>query len=390
MAKIETEMVQNINILSSENRTVNVLNSTSRNDIKKSTCVLSDETWLYKPSTNTSTADCAESVHFWLRGIFDSPDSCFFHSRRNLLSRLEAIILNGSHTNLCMNAFSGSVPSLNQFVLPNLSVDNGQNGMNFISSNDLFSKSGSAKNLNASQTGFMTSMMGTLKQPKPSLPPQQGQTNRSKVENLSNNLLSNSLGAKPVVKSGSCDEFKTTQSISTNVQEIARIQEDKLKAQVAALAAAAAGRHGSQNSLNRTSPTSSYTNIASAPESPRSSVTKLLNEDRDGGSVIITNYPNVNTSLTEYDNSGSFLRSRQNSYTLLPQKPVLPCFYPDASANSANVVLNNKFGSDGLSCSQFGFRPLRKNSDPPSSKPMTNYKSVASVQFLTQMDGQNE
>ncbi|CAH8497530.1 unnamed protein product [Heterobilharzia americana] len=349
----------------------------SNQDIKtsKASCEIpADECWLFKPPKLHQTQGSVEPINKWLRAIFDSPDSRFYHSRRNLLSRLEAIILAGGQTEAYH--FGGSVPSLHLINsgYPPVSHRGGaelsaygssiSNRMVTASSSDSLSFPNQPLSENTTINNELINVGTFTRSHKPriSLPPQcsTSKSMRNGPHN-SNSYLSNSTGAnfsfKSPNKTGSCDELEIT-STNTNVQEIARRQEDALKAEVAALAAAAAGRHGSQHSLAslcRNSPHGSYTNIASAPESPHSSSTKLnqphsnyenfyakqslsVSQEFEGHvtnpsqqltqnvqpSCFSSDTPPRKDSLLNLTTHASSVSNiKQNPYKILPQKPML-------------------------------------------------------------------
>ncbi|CAH8513120.1 unnamed protein product [Schistosoma rodhaini] len=410
--------------------------STAENDVLKANSgIPADECWLFKPPKQHQAQGSIEPIRTWLRAIFDSPDSCFFHSRRNLLSRLEAIILAGGQTEAYQ--FGGSVPSLNLITSgypprPNTGRTEHPIYGSILSNRLVTASSSDSISFPSQQTGTNPTMnnehvnMNTFTRshkPRISLPPQCS-TSKS-VKNGSHNpnsYLSNSTGAnfsfKPPNKTGSCDELETT--ANTNVQEIARRQEDTLKAEVAALAAAAAaaGKHGSQHSLAslcRNSPHGSYTNIASAPESPHSSTTKLnqpqqncdhfyvkqsLSFSQEFEGQITNQQPTQDAHLFNYSSNSPTIKDvlsnipphtsnvaniKQNPYKILPQKPLLTNIVPEmgdetkqfqkisVSTHSSVYPLavnatGNVYSSSAEPRSHFGFRPLQQTSTSSLNK----------------------
>ncbi|GAA54515.1 hypothetical protein CLF_103547 [Clonorchis sinensis] len=264
-----------------------------------------EECWLYKVSKSISSGPPIIPVSKWLRDVFDQPDSPFSQSRRNLLTRLEVILAAGGPT--AAYRFGGSVPSLNlNYSQPTSAFDqqsaiNGSSGIHtgynvFHQHVGGIPSTGSSESLSTGTHGqieYAPVLAGThanaftfnrIRRPKYSLPPQRSGSQRlAATPSSSTSHLSQSLGGGQINrvwsgstgKIGSCDALET---IKTDVQEIARIQEDNLKAEVAALAAAAAGRHGSQHSLGsygRRSIDGSLTQLTSAPGSPGASTTQL-------------------------------------------------------------------------------------------------------------------
>ncbi|RTG85758.1 uncharacterized protein DC041_0011665 [Schistosoma bovis] len=411
--------------------------STAETDVLKANYgIPADECWLFKPPKQHQTQGSVEPIRTWLRAIFDSPDSCFFHSRRNLLSRLEAIILAGGQTEAYQ--FGGSVPSLNLITSgypprPNTCRTEHSVYGSVVSNRLVTASSSDSISFPSQQTVTNPTMnsehvnMNTFTRshkPRISLPPQCSAS--KSVKNGSHNpnsYLSNSTGTnftfKPPNKTGSCDELETT-SANTNVQEIARRQEDTLKAEVAALAAAAAaaGKHGSQHSLAslcRNSPHGSYTNIASAPESPHSSTTKLnqpqqnhdhfyvkqsLSFSQEFEGQITNQQPTQDTHLVNHSShsptrkdvlsnipahASNVANIKQNPYKILPQKPLLTNIVPemgDESRQSQKISVSthpslyplavnatgNVYMSSAEPRSHFGFRPLQQISTGPFNK----------------------
>ncbi|CAH8476771.1 unnamed protein product, partial [Schistosoma turkestanicum] len=387
-----------------------------------------NECWLFKSPKQHQTQGSVEPVRTWLRAIFDSPDSCFFHSRRDLLSRLEAIILAGGQTEAYQ--FGGSVPSLNLITSGCPSRSNTgrrEHSMygSIVSSRLVTASSSDGISFPSQQTGTNTIISNEhinsntftrSHKPRISLPPLCSTSMKSGSHD-SNSYLSNSTGAnfsfRSGSKTGSCDELETT-STNTNVQEIAKRQEDTLKAEVAALAAAA-GKHGSQHSLAslcRNSPHGSYTNIASAPESPHSSTTKLnqpqqndhfytkqfLSFSQEFEEQFTNHQPTQDVHPSTYSshsptkkdslsNISAYTSSaiKQNPYSILPQKPSLANIVPEmgdeskqsqkfsfsthAPVNSlAMNTVKNVYVPSAESRTHFGFRPLQQIPAGPSNK----------------------
>ncbi|CAH8840430.1 unnamed protein product [Trichobilharzia szidati] len=414
----------------------NTNKSNQDGDDSKASCVIpADECWLYKPPKQFQTQGPIEPISKWLRSVFDSPDSCFYHSRRNLLSRLEAIILAGGQTEAYQ--FGGSVPSLNLIPPGYSSLTNRGRAeqssyesdvstrMITASSSDSLSFPNQAIGANTAINSDRINVGTFTRSHKPriSLPPQCS-TSKSTRNGPHNAYLSNSTGTnftfKPPNKTGSFDELEMT-STNTNVQEIAKRQEDTLKAEVAALAAAAAaaGKHGSQHSLSslcRNSPHGSYTNIASAPESPHSSTTKL-NQPQSSSqnfyakqslsfsqefeaqapnqksiqnfqpSHFSSNSPTRKDSLTNLTvHPSSVANIKQNPYKILPQKPILANIVPELGNDSrqsqkvsgvsmySNVnpptvpTTMNLYNPVTETRSHFGFRSSQKSSAIPPGK----------------------
>lgn len=358
---------------------VHVNGSNTNIDISKANYEIpADECWLFKPPKKNQIHGSVEPIKAWLRAIFDSPDSCFFHSRRNLLSRLEAIILAGGQTESYQ--FGGSVPSLNLITSgypprPNTGRTEHSLHGSVVSNRLVTANSSDNLSFSTQYSGTSPTMSNELinmstftrsHKPRISLPPQSSASKSTRNgSHIPNSYLSNSTGAnfsfKLPNKTGSCDELESA-STNTNVQEIARRQEDTLKAEVAALAAAAAGKHGSQHSLAslcKNSPHGSYTNIASAPESPHSSTTKLnqpqsnhdhlyskqslsLSQEFEGHvtnqqltqDIHPSHYSShsptrKDSSLNMVTQTSTVATIKHDPYKILPQKPILTNIVPE-------------------------------------------------------------
>ena len=433
-------------ISSSQNRSIhspiregNPSNPNQHKDNKLSNILPPDECWLYKPPKfQLQDNETVKPITDWLRDTFDSPQSRFYHSRRNLLDRLE-IILQGGET--AAYRYGGSVPSLN--VMSSMQNSTPYEHLNQSSldnstvrplvyqpstgSSDSLSTTGVRLDVNV-KNGDPQTNMGTFtrtKRLRPSLPPQNSMQrlvngSHGSTSHLSNSVVGNPFFPRSSNKTGSCDELE-----HADVQQIARIQEDNLKAEVAALVAAStAGRHGSQHSissLNRNSPDGSCTNIASAPESPHSSTTRLsFNQPNlvkypaesrlPGSSELNIRYSNdqyqglhagdlsqqcigsvhhtqPDPNLSQFNHFGSYqnnIPSKPNPYKLLPQKPfvttvtdssrVTPLNF-DQSQITASPYQNSLPNSNStpistsIPQSHFGFRPPRKISAPVLPKP---------------------
>ncbi|OON21513.1 Tat pathway signal sequence domain protein, partial [Opisthorchis viverrini] len=417
-----------------------------------------EECWLYKISKSKSSGPPIIPVSKWLRDVFDQPDSPFSQSRRNLLTRLEVILAAGGPT--AAYRFGGSVPSLNlNYSQPTSAFDqqsaiNGSSGIHtgynaFHQHVGGIPSTGSSESLSTGAHGqieYAPVLAGThanaltfnrIRRPKYSLPPQRSGSQRLvATPSSSTSHLSQSLGGGQINrvwsgstgKIGSCDALET---IKTDVQEIARIQEDNLKAEVAALAAAAAGRHGSQHSLGsygRRSIDGSLTQLTSAPGSPSASTTQLttviqMKKDSSFDEMTAVNHtppgayqtagssgiflPNGSASTLQSQVNGpgpSHAFNPQNSldfsdnhpygpppsrfasypngvrtpYSILPQRPSLPPPY-EASAVGGSLTAPTVHSQSGIPNTMpaeprthFGFRPSRKVSTPsfPNRPPL--------------------
>lgn len=397
-------------------------------------CLPVDECWLY--TLPRQLKDPVFPITQWLREVFESPSSMFLHSRRNLLTRLEAILASGGP--IAAYRFGGSVPSLNshqscyssfrqtsRFGTPASIHDVGSHRGTFA-----IPSAGSSDSLSLiTQNGNPDSKalaFSHTHQPKHSLPPQRSGSQRlAAVPSDSTSYLSHSLGlhhgtfpSGSAGKVGSCDALET---IKANVQEIARIQEDNLKADVAALAAAAAGRHGSQHSLSshgHGTPCESFSKLSSAPESPHSSDLHLpqytLNQcgadlpplhrsSLDGLNAIYHKFdrldatapihqgttthctdfnaqPSMNLSTVKSENPTFGFNTRVNgsrvnsTHSVLFQTRTTPSTIRDqplseTSTNNTGLRLSYNGIPELLeSRTHFGFRPLRKSA-PDYSKP---------------------
>ncbi|CAL8098995.1 unnamed protein product [Calicophoron daubneyi] len=398
-----------------------------------------EECWLYKPPRRTTNNAPIQSVKKWIRDVFDAPDSPFRQTRRDLLIRLEAILASGGP--IAAYKFGGSVPTLNflpsghyveqaQHVTENLPEFNGRVGFPSVGSSD--SLSTNLQPLERTHSLRFDSM-GQMKRPKYSLPPQKSTAQRlSNGPSGSTSYLSQSLGVQSMqtltqmAKSGSFDELERTAS-KGDVQEIARLQEDTLKADVAAIVAAAAGRRGSQNSLaslGHRTPDGSLSHLPSAPESPHSSNPQLASQGYSLSTVgraptfeslstaglpstpVVSDVPcvmrppaqnpspqgplrfpsqsgnppvcTVDPGQTFTGNSGMFVHSGPKyQYSTLTQKPFVP-----SGLSQSRGELNSTTGFPqnsqpppiippfGETRNQFGFRSIRKTSNQiGASKP---------------------
>ncbi|VDP88448.1 unnamed protein product [Echinostoma caproni] len=398
-----------------------------------------DECWLYKcPKRSSTSNQPLEPIQHWLRATFDSPDSIFYSSRRNLLTRLEIILASGGPIDAYR--FGGSVPSLNQ-IPPSKPTDSVQRARmpppypNLIDQSRRIASAGSSDSLSMTNQNNNANNYGKLTKPKYSLPPQYSNSCAHRPDSMTNlstgtQNLSQSLGGQlsglfsgSPAKTGSLDELEPNAS-RTNIQEIARIQEDNLKADVAAMAAAAAasGRHGSHHSLaslGRRSPDGSYSRVPSAPESPHSSNPQLAGPITNQPIVSHVHRPTVDLSSTTFatymvpeaiktstanegsaathpppthvprlpqtnigetrpihtgvvNNSGLNIR---HAYSALPQKPTIPTTYQQLSSDVQNTgmgtVQNMYVPPPTVSSSeprnQFGFRSMRRIPGPQYS-----------------------
>ncbi|KAF6771246.1 hypothetical protein AHF37_09633 [Paragonimus kellicotti] len=386
-----------------------------------------EECWLYrfskKPKPHGSPIVPIEK---WLREVFDSPTSVFSHSKRNLLTRLELILVTGGP--IAAYRFGGSVPTLNLMssapapllnhakatAVGNTSVSLGGGSVHLPSTGSSDSLSTIGHKTDPQNPANSLAFSRVLR-PKVSLPPQRsGSQHLVTASYDSSSQLSQSLGSpfnRPwsgsTGKVGSCDALETTKA---NVQEIARIQEDILKADVAALAAAAAGRLGSQTSLGSNghhTPEGSLSRLASAPGSPctsnlhlnqsNPSLTDCTNSTNGYATNASANPSQYNTRFGEvssvYQNPrlplctqasvdslgggtfgipSSIPNSCTNSmpkhaYPVLPPKPFIPsCGNPE----EPSAYINRSITSSSVlpemidNRSHFGFRPARKISTP--------------------------
>lgn len=363
-----------------------------------------DECWLFKPSKISRISDTFLPIDNWLRGVFDSPDSCFFHARRNLLCRLEGILLRGGQTEAYK--LGGSISSL-EFLSSNTSDPPKRDKLHFsvrqtetIHSSNRLPSSISSESVSSQRVGTCQSNynnVGTFTRSKKScqsLSSQQNLFKRSTTDSHQS-LTTGHFTSQSSYRGGSFDDLERT-AANTDVQEIARIQEDNLKAEVAALAAAAAGRHGSQHSITslcRNSPDGSCSNAASAPESPYSSNTRLsytqntalqrstesihlLHEPRNsiapiGNSQFGFRSSKANQQLP-VDSDAFHIHLRQNPYKILPQKPAIPITDIEVSKTFNQDIRTHlpdpQAGSQCELRNHFGFRLSRKLSNPSMGK----------------------
>lgn len=205
-----------------------------------------EECWLFKPAKSSkqpsflSNTSCLQ----WAREIFDSPTSEFYHHRRDLIHRLEAILTTQPAKRL--GYIGGSVPSLN--MTANSAVTPAPLSR--------FRGGGSGQNFAPGSTATFT----RPKRQTSEILPQHTRQGSSPSGNRS--------PGRTVKNSGSTDDLHNV----ADLQTIARKQEDDLKAEVAAISAQQhATRLGSSqqslNSANAESPYSSQTrlNISSSP-----------------------------------------------------------------------------------------------------------------------------
>lgn len=398
-------------------------------------CLPVDECWLYVPPIQPR--DAVVPITQWLREVFESPSSIFSHTRRNLLTRLEAILASGGP--IAAYRFGGSVPSLNShqtrhssfrqtspFGMPanvlGVGFRRGTFAIPSVGSSDSLSMITQNGNPDSTSLSF-----SHVHQPQYSLPPQRSGSQRiATTSSGSASYLSQSLGfpqgtffSGSAAKVGSCDALETTKA---NIQEIARIQEDNLKADVAALAAAAAGRHGSQHSLGSHgygTPRGSFSKLSSAPESPHSSDPHLpqstLNRSnadmpimhRSSLDALNIVYPkfdrldatapihhgatthctesfnpkrSIDLSVLQSENLTFGFSTRANgssayaTHSVLSQKRTAPTTVRDQPlAEAPAVVSGPRISYNGIpelleARTHFGFRPLRKLA-PDYSKP---------------------
>ncbi|KAA0195636.1 hypothetical protein FBUS_07477 [Fasciolopsis buskii] len=431
----------------SGNKETTLLSQSSLDNGLDSTGLPTDECWLYRcPKRSTATLKEVEPIQNWLRATFDAPDSIFYSSRRNLLTRLEIILASGGPIDAYR--FGGSVPSLNQIPSGRI-FDSIQSAKipppypSVMNPSRRMVSAGSSDSLSATNQSFTAGTYGKLVKTKHSSPLRSNigrcaqrpdsMTNLSTgTQNLSQSLSGNMGGlffSSP--KTGSLDELEPTAS-RTNIQEIARIQEDNLKADVAAMAAAAAasGRHGSHHSLaslGRRSPDGSYSRLPSAPESPHSSNPQIAGPNTihsavshahrptiDLSSTTFANYmipeavknPSANTAISS--NPHSVLshvprllqstamenRSVQSSgmnpngcgvrqaYSVLPQKPTIPTNYyqpkSDMTNSGVSPTQNTCVPLPSISSearNQFGFRSVRRIPGPQYGTRSVTYLS---------------
>ncbi|THD18041.1 hypothetical protein D915_011087 [Fasciola hepatica] len=422
----------------SDNKEAALASQSSLDNGTDTTELPADECWLYKcPKRSTTTVQTIEPIQNWLRATFDAPESMFYSSRRNLLTRLEVILASGGPIDAYR--FGGSVPSLNQ-IPAGKAFDSMQRAKipppypSVISSNRRIVSAGSSDSLSTANQSFSIGTYGKLVKAKYSLPPQLSSSSCAQRPDSMTNLstgtqnLSQSLGGQisglfssSPARAGSLDELEPSAS-RTNIQEIARIQEDNLKADVAAMAAAAAasGRHGSHHSLaslGRRSPDGSYSRVPSASESPHSSNPQLAGPNTNQPVASHVHRPTIDLSSTTFANymipeamkspttnigippiphsvlphvprlpqnvtaenrsthssginpSGHGIRQ---AYSALPQKPTIPTNYHQLQSDVPNsgivpiqtVCVPPPTLSSGEPRNQFGFRSMRRIPSP--------------------------
>lgn len=258
-----------------------------------------EECWLFKsPKGQNSSLSTKDSSLSWAREVFDSPASQLHRHRHDLLNRLEAILtLSGGAGSSATKPllFGGSTPSLATFNVtdqnthaPSSSVSSSsiipdrheipkstlslsaappvssfrrERGLHPSINTATFTRtrrqhsetigqkpegSGQSMNLRASDAAFQPSLYGST----------------SPAEKT------------PFNAAGSCDDLQNV----ADLQVIARMQEDDLKAQVAAMNAAVVAKNGSQQSL--ASNRSSTGDPKSASQSPHSSTNRLYQPAR--------------------------------------------------------------------------------------------------------------
>ncbi|VEL09014.1 unnamed protein product [Protopolystoma xenopodis] len=413
--------------------------------------ILEEETWLYKPSKATGQALNGDTLTQWLRSVFESPSSSFSIYRKDLLLRLEAILLRQVTGVPLLAKLSGSVPSLacsdsaeascqhlqhqnyHHQLLAQRTSPAGRSTSRHLSevSNPLSSLHGPLLASSAFNGALLSRPLGgsyngpcvmagigslggctnTFNRPRrvhrPSLSQQQvlpspllpmqpnvGQSDfvisplstsnsRTSLNQLSNQLPSTGpsgmgreqTGSRHLVSSisnpGSCEELgRLSGQQAADVHSIARLQEENLKAHVAALVAARHG--GSQASIiSSNGGGAEGARSSSNPGSPYGSNQRLNSQPQPGYIIALTGPGSTGpTSVPGH--------TRQQSAS----PPPLPHAVWDSIAPSASAASSRTVPSEDMAGTTSGLPATQLLRNPPFCASLQSPQTSASSHSL--------
>ncbi|BHF62168.1 hypothetical protein SprV_0100514900 [Sparganum proliferum] len=253
-----------------------------------------EECWLFKsPKGQNSSLSTKDSSLHWAREVFDSPTSQLHRHRYDLLNRLEVILtMNGGAGSSATKPFlfGGSAPSLAAFNLADQDTHASSSSPSIIPGRPEALKSTLCLSAAPPVPSFRRGLhadVNTATFTRPRRQHSETISQRPEGSGQPMNLRASDAafqpslygGTSPADKapfraSGSCDDLQNV----ADLQVIARMQEDDLKAQVAAMNAAVVNKNGSQQSL--ASNRSSTGDPKSASQSPHSSTNRLYQPAR--------------------------------------------------------------------------------------------------------------